>query len=59
MAVAANAVIAAGGGMAAAADGAVKALLPLPVSGLVSESPLEETAESFARLRRAMNAVAE
>ena len=59
MAVAANAVIAAGGGMAVAADGAVKALLPLPVSGLVSELPLEKTAESFARLRTAMNAVAE
>ena len=59
MAVAANAVIAAGGGMAVAADGAVKALLALPVSGLVSESPLEETAESFARLRTAMDAVVE
>jgi adenine deaminase len=59
MAVAANAVIAAGGGMAVAADGAVTALLPLPVSGLVSESPLEETAESFARVRTAMDAVAE
>jgi adenine deaminase len=57
MAVAANAVIAAGGGMAVAADGAVKALLALSLSGLVSESPLEETAESFARLRTAMDAV--
>ena len=59
MAVAANAVIAAGGGVAAAADGAVKALLALPVSGLVSESPLEETAEGFARLRTAMDTVVE
>ena len=52
-------VIAAGGGMAVAADGAMKALLPLPLSGLVSKSPLEETAEGFARVRTAMNAAAE
>jgi adenine deaminase len=59
MAIAANAVIAAGGGMAVAADGAVKALLPLPVSGLVSEAPLEEIADGFARVRSAMDAVVE
>lgn len=57
MAAAANAVIAAGGGMAVAAGGKVTALLPLPVSGLVSEAPLAEVAEGFAALRAAMDAV--
>ncbi len=37
MAVAANALIAAGGGMAVAKDGGVLALLPLPVAGLVAD----------------------
>ncbi|OWJ79447.1 adenine deaminase [Haematobacter genomosp. 1] len=55
MAVAANAVIAAGGGMAAAAGGEVLALLPLPVSGLVSPSGLAEVAADFAALREAMD----
>ncbi|MFP3802859.1 adenine deaminase C-terminal domain-containing protein, partial [Paraburkholderia sp. SIMBA_027] len=47
MAAAANAVIAAGGGMAVAKDGVILALLPLPLSGLVSEAPLAETARGF------------
>lgn len=59
MAVAANAVIAAGGGMAVALDGQLKALLPLPVSGLVSEAALEDVAEQFAKLRTAMDDVVE
>jgi adenine deaminase len=57
MAVAANAVITAGGGMAVASAGVVKALLPLPISGLVSEAPLSDVANGFAALRTAMNSV--
>lgn len=57
MALAANAVIEAGGGMAVAVHGQVTALLPLPVSGLVSEEPLEAVAEGFVRIREAMDAV--
>jgi adenine deaminase len=57
MAVAANAVIAAGGGMAAAQDGVVTALLALPISGLVSDAPLAEVAVGFDGLRRAMDAI--
>jgi adenine deaminase len=54
MAAAANAVIAAGGGMAVAKDGVILALLPLPLSGLVTEAPLEETAQGFRDIRKAM-----
>ncbi len=57
MALAANAVIEAGGGMAVAAHGRVTALLPLAVSGLVSEAPLEAVAEGFSQIREAMSAV--
>ncbi|KQX16121.1 MULTISPECIES: adenine deaminase [Ensifer] len=57
MAVAANAVIAAGGGMAAVSGGKVNALLPLPLAGLVSEEPLEEVADSFAALREAVGRI--
>ena len=57
MAAAANAVIAAGGGMAVAQHGKVIALLPLPVSGLVSEARLPEVADGFATLRAAMDRV--
>ncbi|WP_111563270.1 adenine deaminase [Rhizobium sp.] len=57
MTIAANAVIAAGGGMAVVQDGEIKVLLPLPLSGLVSEAPLEETAETFRAIRRAMEDV--
>ncbi|MBO9197041.1 adenine deaminase [Rhizobium sp. 16-449-1b] len=57
MTIAANAVIAAGGGMAVVQDGESKVLLPLPLSGLVSEAPLEETAETFRAIRRAMEDV--
>ncbi len=54
MTLAANAVISAGGGMAVVQDGEIKVLLPLPLSGLVSEAPLEETAATFRAIRRAM-----
>ena len=57
MALAANAVIAAGGGMAVACAGQVLAVLALPVSGLVSEAALSEVAQRFSELRRAMDAV--
>ncbi|WP_210335993.1 adenine deaminase [Ensifer sp. ENS09] len=57
MAVAANAVIAAGGGMAVASGGKVDALLPLPLAGLVSETPLEEVADRFAALREAVGRI--
>ena len=49
MAVAANAVIAAGGGMAVASGGKVDAVLPLPLSGLVSEAALAEVAARLPR----------
>ncbi|WP_371826518.1 adenine deaminase [Ensifer sp. PDNC004] len=57
MAIAANAVIAAGGGMAVASGGKVDALLPLPLAGLVSETPLEEVADRFAALREAVGRI--
>ncbi|NKC30887.1 adenine deaminase [Falsiroseomonas selenitidurans] len=57
MAAAANAVIAAGGGMAVAEDGAVTALLPLPIAGLIATTPAGQTAENFARLREAAGRV--
>ncbi|WJR65416.1 adenine deaminase [Neorhizobium sp. CSC1952] len=59
MAAAANAVIATGGGMAVAIGGKVEALLPLPLSGLVSEAPMEEVAEGFRNIRAAMDRVVE
>ncbi|CUX52556.1 adenine deaminase [Agrobacterium genomosp. 13] len=59
MALAANAVIVAGGGMAVASEGKVTALLPLPLSGLVSDAPLEEVAKAFEELREALGTVVE
>jgi adenine deaminase len=57
MAAAANAVITAGGGMAVAKDGVILALLPLPLSGLVTEAPLAETAQAFRDIRKAMEGI--
>lgn len=57
MAIAANAVIAAGGGMAVASSGKVDAILPLPLAGLVSEEPLEVVADRFAALREAVGRI--
>ncbi|MEZ2133012.1 MULTISPECIES: adenine deaminase [unclassified Sinorhizobium] len=57
MAVAANAVIAAGGGMAVASDGKIDAILPLPVSGLVTDASLAEAASAFQSIRTAMDKV--
>ncbi|SCY66203.1 adenine deaminase [Rhizobium sp. NFACC06-2] len=59
MALAANAVIETGGGMAIASEGKVTALLPLPLSGLVSNAPLEEVARAFEDLREAVGRVVE
>ncbi|AYM08434.1 adenine deaminase [Agrobacterium tumefaciens] len=59
MALAANAVITAGGGMAVASKGKVTARLPLPLSGLVSDAPLEDVAKAFAELRAAVGRVVE
>jgi adenine deaminase len=57
MAAAANAVIAAGGGLAVAADGEVKALLALPLAGLVSDMGVAEVAQGFATIREAIDAI--
>jgi adenine deaminase len=59
MALAANAVIKAGGGMAVATGGKVTALLPLPLSGLVSDAPLAELAAGFEAVREAVGKVVE
>ncbi len=57
MAAAANAVIEAGGGMSVVIDGRVTELLPLPLSGLVSNAPMEQVAEGFRAVRAAMDQV--
>ncbi len=57
LAAAANALAEAGGGMAVAQGGAVTALLPLPIAGLVSDAPLAEVAQAFQRVREAMEPV--
>lgn len=54
---AANAVIAAGGGMAVAAGGAVKALLKLPICGVLSDAPAAEVAAGLRAVREAADAV--
>lgn len=57
LALAANTVIEAGGGMAVVSEGKVLVKLPLVVSGLVSEEPLDVVARQFAALRDAMDQV--
>jgi adenine deaminase len=57
MALAANAVISAGGGMAVAKDGQIEAILPLPLSGLATDAPLKDTALAFAAIRKAMEKI--
>lgn len=59
MAAAANALIGCGGGMAVASGGTVRALLPLPVCGLVSDAPAATVAAQFAALRAAADDIAE
>ncbi|MDR9775153.1 adenine deaminase C-terminal domain-containing protein [Rhizobium hidalgonense] len=57
MALAANVVISAGGGMAVAKDGKIEAILPLPLSGLVTDASLKDTASAFAGIRKAMEKI--
>lgn len=57
MQVAANALIECGGGMAVARDGQVVALVPLPIAGLLAETPNDVTAANFAKLREAADQV--
>jgi adenine deaminase len=57
LAAAANAVIAAGGGMAVASNGAVTAMLRLPICGLLSDAPAIEVAAELRTLRAAADAV--
>lgn len=59
MAVAANAVIAAGGGMAVASGGEIDANLPLPLSGLATDASLADTAFAFQSIRTAMDKIVE
>lgn len=59
MAVAANALLACGGGMAVAQRGQVLALLPLPVCGLLSDAPVAEVGAQLAALRAAADLVAD
>lgn len=47
MAMAASAVMAQGGGIAAVAQGHVQATLPLPVAGLMSEEPIDKVREQY------------
>jgi adenine deaminase len=57
LAAAANAVSAAGGGLAVASGGAVTAVLPLPICGLISDAPTPDVAAQLRRLRQAADAV--
>ncbi|PDT12171.1 adenine deaminase C-terminal domain-containing protein [Rhizobium sp. M1] len=57
MALAANAVISAGGGMAVARDDKIEAILSLPLSGLVTGASLKDTASAFAGIRKAMDKI--
>ena len=57
MVAAANALIACGGGMAVASQGAVQAVMTLPIAGLLAETPPAVTAADFAALRRAADAI--
>jgi adenine deaminase len=54
MVLAANTVIARQGGLAAVRDRALAAFVPLPVGGIVSEAPVEITAESLRVFREVM-----
>ena len=59
MALAANALIECGGGMAVAQGGKLLALLPLPVCGLVADRPVAEVGAALALLRKAAEGVAD
>ncbi len=57
LAVATNAVIAMGGGMAVAKNGTITASMALPLSGLISPAPLAEISTDFSSIRTAMDQV--
>ena len=57
LAAAANAVTEAGGGMAVASGGMVRAVLPLPICGLISDASTADMAAQLAALRQAADAV--
>jgi len=57
MAIAANAVIDAGGGMAVATRGTVSAVLRLPICGLLSDAPATDVAAELRALRAAADAI--
>ncbi len=57
MAVAANAVIAAGGGLAVASGGKIDAAMPLPLAGLVSDKDLATVADGFRAVRAAADRI--
>ncbi len=59
MAIAANAVIAAGGGLAVASAGKIDAVLPLPLAGLVSDQGLDVVAGQFRAIRVAADRIAD
>jgi adenine deaminase len=59
MALAANALIAAGGGMAVARDGVLLALLPLPVAGLVADDDPPAIAAGFRAVKDAADQIAD
>jgi len=59
MAAAANGVIASGGGVAVAAGGKLRAIVELPIAGLLSERPADEVAVEQRRLEAAATEVAE
>lgn len=59
MALAANALIACGGGMAVAAGGRVLAVVALPVCGLLSDAPAAEVAAAFQAVREAAMGIAD
>lgn len=54
MAATANKLAAIGGGVCVVRDGRVRALLPLPIAGLISDRPAETVAEEAAELHRAL-----
>ena len=53
MVLAANTLIGCGGGLVAVKDGKILGLVPLPVAGLISDKPLEETEKKVAELENA------
>ncbi|MBQ7879652.1 MAG: adenine deaminase [Clostridia bacterium] len=53
MAIAANALIECGGGLVAVQDGEILGIVPLPIAGLMSDTPLEEMSATVENLENA------